>query len=86
MIEQSHDLQSLFSDEDPDDIASKFIKGWDDIIEELAPSKRVQIRKDNNEIISSEAERLKKLHDDTINKAITNKDKNEYQKPSYKTN
>ena len=78
MINNSEDLQSLFSEDDPDEIAEKYINGWNAIIEELAPLKRVQIKRDHEDMVSEASDTLKKMHDNALNKAITNKDTNEF--------
>ena len=78
MINNSVDFQEMFSSTDADVIANLLVKGWTKIIDELAPNKRVQLKNNNEDIISDEAKKLKSEHDAAINRAITNKDGEEF--------
>ena len=78
MINNSVDFQEMFSSTDADVIANLLVKGWTKIIDELAPNKRIQLKNNNEDIISDEAKKLKSEHDAAIDRAITNKDGEEF--------
>ena len=68
----------MFAASETEKIANLLIKGWNEIIETLAPNKRIQIKIDNEDIVTDEARELKKKHDEAIDRAITNKDGEEF--------
>ena len=74
MVDNSDEFKEMFNHLDPDKSAELFITGWNKIIEAVAPLKRIQIKRNNNDIISKEADDIKKAHDTALDDAITNKD------------
>ena len=58
-IEKSDDFKKMLVAEDPDDIAQYLVTGWDKIINMLAPTKRIQLKKNNEDIITKQAAELK---------------------------
>ena len=77
-IEENEELQSVFSKECPNDIFKTLITELNKIIDKLAPSKLIQIKKKDQPYMSPELKELETELDEQLNTAIRSKDIEEW--------
>ena len=77
MMENSEELNRILNIEDPDQIANRMIEYYNRMIEELAPSRVIQIKKDDMPYYDEEVVNEIKEADDELKLAIEQKNDQE---------
>ena len=86
LIDQSESVKTAFNSLNPDEVAEKIVMEFNHILNELAPSKKQEIGKDEIKYIDENINEMKKEADNNLTKAINSGDPTDWRISKYRRN
>ena len=78
VIQENTNLMAVFKFYDPDYVANAIVEEMNQIVNDIAPTRIIQTKKEYIAFHNEESKNLKVEADESLNRAITNNDKDEW--------